>query len=338
MKQKAKSHVRQKLRQDHAINRKNYYQEIINNVSNSNFHKLIDLTRKSVYNSDPCPRKINGELSFDLEEQIEAITKHYKGLCTPNVKTKENDEYMMQVLEDIQIIQENSGFINDNPITIEEMLSAINSLNRGKSSDEYDIKTEVLQNCVSPVAPILVDLFEKCRLQRQVPKVFKKGILTSIPKKGKDPHVLDNHRGITVTSIIGKVFEHIMLNRLKSELYKSQSSLQFGFTEGLSTLLAALIISEATIEAVEDKDSLLVCTLDARKAFDTVNHSSLLRKLYLNSAGKETVLLDFSLYQDMTTKIKWHGKFGSEFKVLQGTRQGSVLSQLLYKVYINDLL
>ena len=81
-----------------------------------------------------------------------------------------------------------------------------------------------------------------------------------------------------------------------------------------------------------------VCTLDARKAFDTVPHESLIRKVYLTGIDDNIVRMIDSLYQDVTTKVKWRGRIGQPFQNLQGTRQGGVVSPDLYKVFINDLL
>ena len=102
--------------------------------------------------------------------------------------------------------------------------------------------------------------------------------------------------------------------------------------------MASLIINEATIEAKENNTPLFTCTLDARKAFDTVCHTSLMRKIYLQNPDKELVGIISAIYKNMTSQVKLNGKLGDEFNVLQGTRQGSVLSPTLYKTYINDLL
>ena len=57
---------------------------------------------------------------------------------------------------------------------------------------------------------------------------------------------MDNYRGITVTPIFTKLFELVILPKLESPF--DQSSLQFGFTAGISMLLAALIVTEAKAE------------------------------------------------------------------------------------------
>ena len=170
-----------------------------------------------------------------------------------------------------------------------------------------------------------------------MPIEFKSGILTSIPKRGKIATELDNHRGITVVSLLGKVFEHILLKRYKPTQNMNKHK-QFGFTEGHNPTTATLLLNESIVEAKENNLPLLICTLDARKAFDTVNHQSLIRKLYLQHTDVELVGIINSLYKDMKTQVKLDNKLGEEFTILQGTRQGSILSPSLYKTYINDLL
>ena len=77
---------------------------------------------------------------------------------------------------------------------------------------------------------------------KQVPPVLKGGLVTPIYKKGEktDPA---NYRGITVTSIMLKVVEHIMNKRHNLILGESQSRLQKGFTAGSSSIDAAVILS-----------------------------------------------------------------------------------------------
>jgi hypothetical protein len=66
-----------------------------------------------------------------------------------------------------------------------------------------------------------------------VAQSFKTGVITPILKKSKDQMLTENYRGITITSVHGKVFEYILLK--KTTIAKDgQSNMQFGFTEGLS--------------------------------------------------------------------------------------------------------
>ena len=77
------------------------------------------------------------------------------------------------------------------------------------------------------------------------------------------------------------------------------------------------------------------CLVDGSKAFDTVDHSILLKKLL--SRGSPNVLVRFLLrwYQAQRLRTKWNGL---TFSVLRGVRQGGVLPPILFTLYIDDLL
>ena len=117
--------------------------------------------------------------------------------------------------------------------------------------------------------------------KKKVPEPFKTGIVTPLLKKSKGPTILDNYRGITVTPILVKLFETVLLPRIAKNF--EQSPLQFGFTQELSPVMSALIVSEARAEAritCNKNAPLFLMTLDSQKAFVVVNHVTLLDNLY----------------------------------------------------------
>ena len=89
---------------------------------------------------------------------------------------------------------------------------------------------------------------------------------------------------------------------------------------------------------LDSKKPLIVAMLDAQKAFDVVDHDSLLRRLYLDGiCGSDWMLLQ-NMYSDLTSVVKWEGTLSDPFVIKQGVRQGGVLSNAHYKRYSNPLL
>ena len=116
-----------------------------------------------------------------------------------------------------------------------------------------------------------------------------------------------------------------------------QSNMKFGFTEGLSPNMAALILSEVCSN-ISAKDILFITTLDSQKAFDVVNHQILMDKLYHLGVNLEFWDVIVNLYQGLTSTVKWHGDTSLSFSINQGVRQGGVLSTHLYKFSFNSFV
>ena len=208
----------------------------------------------------------------------------------------------------------NSAEVID-PASLEEVQLALKRLKPNKAADSLDITGEHLIFGGITTVQYLRNLINYVFEQRHVPAALKEGLVTPIFKKGDktDPA---NYRGITVT----KVIEHILNRRHNTILEKSQSSLQKGFTPGRSSIDAALILSECIDEAKNSKKPLIVAMLDAQKAFDVVDHDSLLRRLYLDGiCGSDWMFLQ-KMYSDLTSVVKWEGILSDPFVIKQGVR------------------
>ena len=170
------------------------------------------------------------------------------------------------------------------------------------------------------------------------PRELQRWSVNTGTKSGKDSKLLDNYRGITVTSIVGKLFEKCILTRLLEAVNTEQSDLQFGFTKDLNPLMSVLICSEVINESKLEGKPLYLVTIDTRKAFDVVNHVILKKTLYDEGVALELWSVVDDLYSGISSKIKWQGDFCDSFSIRQGVRQGEILSPHVYKMYVNPLL
>ena len=132
--------------------------------------------------------------------------------------------------------------------------------------------------------------------------------------------------------------ESIIKSRIDPILNKTQNCLQRGFTEKVSSLNAALIVSEAHHYADAKNLPFYIATLDAEKAFDTVHHEILFNKIFHDGINGDMWILLRNLYRDMSVKVKWKGATSDLICLKQGIRQGAKLSTTLYKRYNNTIL
>ena len=216
-------------------------------------------------------------------------------------------------------------------ITEEEIKNALNKLKNNKAADVMGLCSEHLKKGGQPVVDFLTGLLNALIRSRAVSVILKEGILTPIYKKG-DAANPGNYRGITVSPIILKVLEHILSVRHNKILEEAQSKLQKGFTSGNSSLNAAFILTECILESKNNKDELLLTTLDTQKAFDVVDHNSLLRRLYLDGINGDDWLLIRDLYSDCSSRVKWAVLLSDPINLKQGVRQGVCLPPQIINV------
>ncbi|VDI39775.1 Hypothetical predicted protein [Mytilus galloprovincialis] len=146
---------------------------------------------------------------------------------------------------------------------------------------------------------------------------------------------MGNYRGITVTPTIGKTFEYAFLEKLN---LKSETLLQFGFTEGLSPIMSSLLISESRYEIKKSTENFFISVLDVQSAFDVVQHIILMDKAIDQNMHPTYWKILTELYEGLTSKVKWMDGLSEPFKIKQGVRQGGILSTHLYKIFVQDLL
>ena len=144
----------------------------------------------------------------------------------------------------------------------------------------------------------LTGIFNGIFRERKVPKTLKTAYKLMIPKPGKDSRDMDNYRGITIAPILLKILEILCMDLgLEETIQEEISCQQVGFTKNRSPSMASLVITETVAEAKYMKIPLYVASLDARKAFDVVNHYRLKTKLYNTQTLASLWTLIDDLYQ-----------------------------------------
>jgi len=171
-----------------------------------------------------------------------------------------------------------------------------------------------------------------------IPDILKRGVIITLHKGGSKPKDNpDSHRAITLTSIVLKLFESVLLQRCSTNMMADLNIQQCGFQEGLGCLMTSFMLRESVYFAREHGSKLYVCYLDGRQAFDKVWHYGLFYKL--QTKIDDTSLLAFmELYANMTSCVKNRGHTSKWFHVRQRTRQGGKNSPICYLVYINGLI
>ena len=154
-----------------------------------------------------------------------------------------------------------------------------------------------------------------------IPSHFKEGIIVSIYKgKGKDPLLPGNYRGITLTSVISKTFEYLLLDRMIPVLGDNivPHLNKTAYQRGVSCSDAMFTCQETISKFTRDGDSIYSCFYDLSSAFDTVEYPTLLSHLKRAGISGKAWRLVKNWNSNIHSTVRVGGHVSSSFTVSRG--------------------
>lgn len=226
----------------------------------------------------------------------------------------------------------------DEEITPEEVKKAMKELRRGKAPGVDGVVNEVLMYGGDAMERALYMMFNVFFREERVPVDWTRGLVVPLYKDG-DRHVGDNYRGITLLSVVGKLYT-VVLNRRLSQWCEKKGVLvdeQAGFRVNRSTIDQIYALREVIQGRRRKRLNTYCCFLDIKKAYDTVFREGLWRRLReVGVRGKMWRALK-NIYVKVESSVVVNEVRTDWFELFTGVRQGCILSPTLFAIFINGL-
>ena len=224
-------------------------------------------------------------------------------------------------------------------ITMKDVERLLLQVDVKKALGPDNISPHVLRNCAYQLAKPLSAIFNLCLVKQIWPKIWKLARVICIHKK-KSKSNMENYRPVSLLSVVGKIYEKIIVEQLTSFFDKNHllSRKQYGFRQTRSTQDLLLNLTSKWNKSLDEGKYTYVIALDIAGAFDRVWHSGLITKLQsLGIDGKLLELIrNYLLNRSLSVVIGGHTS--KMYPIQASVPQGSVIGPLLWNVYFNDLL
>ena len=231
-----------------------------------------------------------------------------------------------------------SEFAAFQPVTVSHVCRLLLGLSGNKATGIDKISCKIIKKAAPIISDSLTLIFNQAITLSSFPDEWKMAKVVPLYKNGQR-NIPGNYRPISVLPAISKIMERILYDQLYDYLTKFEllSDSQFGFRKFHSTASALLDCTNDWYVNLDRKMFNLVVLIDLKKAFDTVDHQILLRKLELYGIKGQALTLLKSYLTNRKQKCQIKNSFSSERLIKCGVPQGSILGPLFFLLYVNDL-
>ena len=153
-------------------------------------------------------------------------------------------------------------------------------LPRNKSPGADKIPVKILKDCLSHISAPMTDILDNSFTSSTFPDRWKSAEVVPQPKEG-DHELTNNNRPISLPPSASKICERIALKQFVKYLKDNDllTTHQSGNKENYSTETLNLFATDHTLDTMDRKQITALVLLDLSKAFDSINHGLLLKKI-----------------------------------------------------------
>ena len=300
--------------------------------SSKSLWNAVNLAKDINPNEIPPKMKIAGK-TIHTDDLSESFAEFFDNKVKRIVETCEVDSSVYNGKRKLNCNTENF-------MTVENVSNAMKSV-KIKNCEGYD---RIPQRVLNEGAEILLKpthkLFNLIYTTKKIPEQWSISKITPIHKKG-NKNEIENYRPIANLCAMTKVFEQLIIDRLRDIEKKSKCDLtgasQHGFKQKRSTTTAGLTIQSILSRALDKNNYALMASIDLSAAFDVVNINLLIKRLKIIGIPTDVIELIEIWLKNRLFYVDIDGNCSYIKSSDSGTIQGSRLGPILYAIFVSPL-
>ena len=230
------------------------------------------------------------------------------------------------------------GEVNEREITREEVERALKDTKAGKAPGVDGVRAEMLKEGGETVVKWLVRLFNVCFILSMVPVDWMCACIVPLYKGKGDVHECGNSRGISLLSVVGKVYGRVLINRIRDKTENVISEVQGGFRRGRGCTDQTFVVRQIGEKYAAKGKDVYFAFLDLEKAYDRVDREAMWKVLRIYGVGGRLLRAVESMYAGSKACVRVGSEMSEWFQVRVGLRQGCVMSPWLFNLYIDGVV
>ena len=297
---------------------------------------FLNLEKGKSGRSEMNQLRIDGNISSDDRAIDQAVEEFYKRLNEKGDSKIENKNKISDFLNNIKEISADNISMIDTEITVMELYNTLSSCADSAPGPD-GIPYSLIKLTWNYYGPLLVNSWKYALSTGMLTQSHESSYLKLLPKEGKDHTELKNWRPITLSNCDFKIITKTLAIRLTSGLSDLIAPTQTAYikerqiTDNLH--LMQYVIEQTSIRS----DRAMLVSLDAEKAFDSIEHWYI--KAVLEKAGLKKFINIFDLlYKKQEVSILLNQRRAGTYRIKNGVKQGDALSCILFILGIEPLL
>lgn len=223
-------------------------------------------------------------------------------------------------------------------VTEETVLKKLLELNPTKATGVDNMPARFLRDAAQVISPSITHIVNLSIESGKFPSELKLARVIPLYKKGsKQDH--GNYRPVSILCVMSKIIEKIIYEQIDQYITSHNLLYEFqsGFRKSHSTDTCLLFLTDYIKKEIDRGNLCGMVMLDLQKAFDTVDHSILLRKLTAMGFNGMATNWASSYLRGREQRVEVGGVLSDLRTMDCGLPQGSVLGPLFFLLYINDM-